>query len=91
MRTNNNYLPFSILKRTFCSYGIFSKGHNDKFETAMVNEPLVFAPLKFYSIVTSLELFCQNHSNMGSQYNVLMKKSGFPLILLISGALNKVI
>ena len=32
-----------------CSYGIFSKGLKNEFETAMVNEPSVFEPLKFYS------------------------------------------
>ena len=26
----------------------FSKGHNIEFETAVVNEPSVFEPLKFY-------------------------------------------
>ena len=31
-----------------CSYGIFSKGL--KNETAVVNEPSVFDPLKFYCI-----------------------------------------
>ena len=33
-----------------CSYGIFSKGLKNKFETAVVNEPSVFEPLKFYYI-----------------------------------------
>ena len=32
----------------FCNYGIFSKGLKNEFETAMVNEPSVFEPLKFY-------------------------------------------
>ena len=33
-----------------CSYEIFSKGLKNEFETAMVNEPSVFEPLKFYCI-----------------------------------------
>ena len=33
-----------------CSYGLFSKGLKNEFETAMVNEPSVFEPLKFYCI-----------------------------------------
>ena len=33
-----------------CSYGIFSKGLKNEFETAVVNEPSVFEPLKFYCI-----------------------------------------
>ena len=31
-----------------CSYGNFSKGLKNEFETAVVNEPSVFEPLKFY-------------------------------------------
>ena len=31
-----------------CSYGIFSKGLKNEFETAMVNEPSVFEPLKVF-------------------------------------------
>ena len=31
-----------------CSYGICSKGHKNEFETAVVNEPSVFEPSKFY-------------------------------------------
>ena len=31
-----------------CIYGIFSKGPKNEFETAAVNEPSVFEPLKFY-------------------------------------------
>ena len=31
-----------------CSYGIFSKGFKNDFETAMVKEPSVFEPLKVY-------------------------------------------
>ena len=33
-----------------CSYGIFSKGLQNEFETAVVNEPSEFEPLKFYCI-----------------------------------------
>ena len=40
-----------------CSYGIFfSKGLKNEFETAMVNEPSVFEPLKFYCIWDELQL-----------------------------------
>ena len=31
-----------------CCYGIFSRGLKNEFETAVVNEPSVFEPLKFY-------------------------------------------
>ena len=33
-----------------CSYGICSKGLKNNFETAVVNEPSVFEPPKFYCI-----------------------------------------
>ena len=36
-----------------CSYGIFSYGLRNEFEKAMVKEPLVFQPLKFYCILRS--------------------------------------
>ena len=36
--------------KNVCSHGIFSKGLEDEFETAVVNEPSVFEPLKFYCI-----------------------------------------
>ena len=45
-----------------CNYGICSKGLKNEFETAVVNEPSVFEPLKFYCIyVTDVGtglLFC---------------------------------
>ena len=31
--------------------GFFSKGLKNEFETAVVNEPSVFEPLKFYCII----------------------------------------
>ena len=52
MSTHN--IPFSIQKKNhtelsrICSYRIFSNGLKNEFETAVVNEPSVFEPLKFY-------------------------------------------
>ena len=44
-----------------CSYGIFSKGLKNEFETAVVNEPSVFEPLKvFCTSSTSLKIKCPN-------------------------------
>ena len=51
-------IPFFNMKKKkhqklsqICSYGIFfSKGFKNEFETAVVNEPSVFEPLKFYCI-----------------------------------------
>ena len=34
--------------KNVCSYGIFSRGLKNEFETAVVDEPSVFEPLKFY-------------------------------------------
>ena len=53
MSTRN--IPFSIKNENhpklsqICNYGTFSKGLKNEFETAVVNEPSVFEPLKFYS------------------------------------------
>ena len=48
---------FSIKKENhsklsqICSYGILSKRLKNEFETAVVNEPSVFEPLKLYCII----------------------------------------
>ena len=36
-----------------CNYGICSKRHKSEFETAVVNEPSVFEPPKFYCILAT--------------------------------------
>ena len=50
-------IPFlNIKKKTILNYpksatmGFFPKGFKKEFETAMVNEPSVFQPWKFYCI-----------------------------------------
>ena len=45
-RITQNYPKFDNI----CSYGIFSRGLKNEFKTAVVNEPSVFEPLKFYCI-----------------------------------------
>ena len=54
---SNEYTKYTICKydkekhhklSQICSYGLFSKGLKNEFETAVVNEPSVFEPLKFY-------------------------------------------
>ena len=58
---SNEYIQYTIFnmnkKNTLnlskiCSYGLFSKGLKNKFETAVINEPSMFEPLKFYCIVS---------------------------------------
>ena len=50
------YTIFSMNKKTTINYlkftasGFFSKGLKNEFETAVVNEPSVFEPLKLYCI-----------------------------------------
>ena len=51
-------ISFSILKKKIklnypksAAMGLFSYGLKNEFETAVVNEPSVFEPLKFYCIV----------------------------------------
>ena len=45
------YIIFNLKKKPklsqICSYGIFSKGLTNEFETAMVNDPSVLEQLKF--------------------------------------------
>ena len=57
---SNEYTYYSIFQYKkenipklpqICNYGICSKGLKNKFETAVVNEPLVFEPSKFYCIL----------------------------------------
>ena len=56
MSTHN--IPFSMKKKKknhaklsqICNQGMFFKGLKNEFETAVVNEPSVFEPLKFYCI-----------------------------------------
>ena len=43
-----------------CSYGIFSKGLKNEIETAVVNEPSVFEPLKFYCIMKRIHVGMSN-------------------------------
>ena len=64
IRTQN--IPFSIYKKRkfpylsqICSYEIFSKGFKNEFETAVVNEPSVFEPLKVYCKM-KMEGYAQN-------------------------------
>ena len=57
------YTIFSMNMKNCLNYpksaamGFFSKGLKNEFETAMVNEPSVFEPLKFYCI-------CEQSSNI---------------------------
>ena len=46
MSTHNK--PYHRKLSQICSYGILSKGLKNEFETAMVKEPSMFKPLKFY-------------------------------------------
>ena len=57
MSTHN--IPFSIYKKKIAlncpksaAMAFFSMGLKNKFETAVVNEPSVFEPLKFYCILS---------------------------------------
>ena len=65
---SNEYTQYAIFQyekekhpklSQFCSYGISSKGLKNVFERAVVNEPSVFEPLKFYCIskIKSSQLF----------------------------------
>ena len=64
---NTQYTIFNVNKMNTLNYpksaamGFFSKGLKNEFETAMVNEPSVFEPLKFFCNIVSHAsniLFC---------------------------------
>ena len=67
-RGNSNeytqYTIFIIKKNIILDYpksaamGFCSKGLKNEFETAVVNEPSVFEPLKFYCIIQGLSPAC---------------------------------
>ena len=44
----HNKKKFTLNYPTSSAMGFFSKGLKNEFETAVVNEPSVFEPLKFY-------------------------------------------
>ena len=62
---SNEYTQYTIFQyekekhrklSQICSCGIFSKGLKNEFERAVVNEPAVFEPLKFYCIQLNLDI-----------------------------------
>ena len=61
---NTQYTIFNMNKKNTLNYpksaamGFFPKGLKNEFETAVVNEPSVFEPLKFYCICG--DVFGQN-------------------------------
>ena len=65
---NTNNIPFSIKKRKITlilnlPLWDFSNGLKNEFETAVVDEPSVFEPLKFYCIylyISASEGFLNN-------------------------------
>ena len=64
---SNEYTQYTIFQyekekhpklSQICSYGNFSEGLKNKFERAVVNEPSVFEPLKFYCrLLVGLNMF----------------------------------
>ena len=64
------YTIFNMNKKDTINYpksaamGFLSKGLKNEFETAVVNEPSVFEPLKFYCI-NDLVKYCMQHVRNG--------------------------
>ena len=66
---SNEYIQYTISQHKkeshpklfqICNYGICSKGLKKEFQTAVVNEPSVFEPLKFYCSIIGFHLyFCE--------------------------------
>ena len=70
---SNEYTQYTIFQykkenipklSQICNYGICSKGLKNEFETAMVNEPSVFEPSKFYC-----KCFCLCVNTLECQYS----------------------
>ena len=60
-----------------CSYGMFYKGLKNEFEKALVNEPPVFEPLKFYcTSLLSVPLYVSFNVAMRYKFDVGIKKTG---------------
>ena len=62
---SNEYTQYTIFQykkenvpklSQICNYGICSKGLKNEFEAAVVNEPTVFEPLKFYCILIIFDI-----------------------------------
>ena len=58
MKENGNHSKLSQI----CNQGIFSLRLKNEFETAVVNEPPVFDPLKFYCSCNSVSFIFQDYS-----------------------------
>ena len=58
----------TLIDSTSAAMGFFSKGPKNEFETAVVNEPSVFEPLKFYCICNSREAWHTLYSLLLSNY-----------------------
>ena len=69
---NTQYTIFNMKKKNTLNYpksaakGFFSKGLRNEFETAVVNEPSVFEPLKFICISHLITMFPKMLWGMGS-------------------------
>ena len=70
--SSNEYTKYTIFntkKRNhpklskICSHGIFTKGHKNGFETAMVNETSVFEPLTVYCMKVTVSCYQEDFSN----------------------------
>ena len=86
------YIIFNIKKENFCKlseicrYGFFSKGVKNEFETAVVNEPLVFEPLKFYCTTKiKVVIFLQQAASQNFRFLQILK---FCIIFIISLKFN---
>ena len=75
MSTHN--IPFLIQKKEnhpklsqICSHGIFSKGLKNELETAVVNKPSMFKPLKFYYIPNYFKKKVSNYHTKAHLHNI---------------------
>ena len=97
---SNEYIQYTISQYEkknpqlfqICSYGIWSKGPKNEFETAVVNEPSVFEPLKFYCTCI-WSSFHKNNGNVGFKISTSgsildLHDSNYPKVLIFTAELQ---
>ena len=78
-------IPFSGLKRLnnpkSAVMGLFPYGLKNEFETAVVNEPSVFEPLKFYCKSFAFCRYCYSvHRFSSDTFSYLIVQKSHPLL-----------
>ena len=79
MKTTRNYPKYINV----CSFGIFCQGLKNEFEIAVVNEPSVFEPPKFYCICKYIFYLFLSTTSTGLILGITLPVSLLLLILIV--------